>query len=48
MFLLAFVYKRIRNLDLVVNNSKWRNMTGKKQCNNMSVEHFEDEKLYIL
>lgn len=43
-----FCLQTIRNLDLVVKNFKWRNMTAKKQCNNMSVEHFEDEKLYIL
>lgn len=31
-----------------MNNFKWRSMPAEKDCNNMSVEHFEDEKLYVL
>lgn len=48
MFLFLFCLQTIKTFDSVVNNFKWRNTSVKKQCNNMFVENFEDEKLYIL
>lgn len=37
-----FCLQTVRTFDSVVNNFKWRNMSAEKQCNNISIEYFED------